>query len=49
MFKNIIKLISVLFISLSFAPASNAETVIKVADFQAGVGGITHAYADFIK
>ena len=49
MLKNIIKLISVIFLSFSFVPAANAETVIKVADFQAGVGGITNAYADFIE
>ena len=49
MLKNVIKLISAIFISFTFIPTANAETVIKVADFQAGVGGITSAYDDFIK
>ena len=49
MFKNIAKFFAVALIALSISNIAKSETVIKVADFQAGVGGITNAYADFIE
>ena len=50
MLKHYIKLLfSVLLITFSFAQFAKAETVIRVVDWQSGVGGITNAYADFIK
>ena len=49
MFKHLFKvLISTLIISLGLGNIAKAETVISVVDWQSGVGGITHAYADFI-
>ena len=48
MFKNLFKLFSAILISVVMTVSARAETIIKVADFQAGVGGITSAYADFI-
>ena len=50
MFKYFIKLfLSAFLIAFSFANITKAETVIRVVDWQSGVGGITNSYADFIK
>ena len=44
MLKHYIKLMfSVLLITFSFAQFAKAETVIRVVDWQSGVGGITNA------
>jgi len=45
LFKFTLALIVSSFVSIS----AKAETVITVVDWQSGVGGITNAYADFIK
>ena len=49
MLKNLMKLFFAVLISAFFSISTKAETVIKVVDWQSGVGGITNAYADFIK
>ena len=49
MIKNIFKFSLALLISTFVSISAKAETVITVVDWQSGVGGITNAYADFIK
>ena len=49
MFKILIRLLTVLLVSTFISVSAKAETVIRVVDWQSGVGGITNAYADFIK
>ena len=49
MFKNIFKFSLALLVSAFVSISAKAETVITVVDWQSGVGGITNAYADFIK
>ena len=50
MTKHFIKIVfSALLITFSYANFVKAETIIRVVDWQSGVGGITNSYADFIK
>ncbi len=49
MVKNIFKFSLALLVSAFVSISAKAETVITVVDWQSGVGGITNAYADFIK
>ena len=49
MIKNLFKFSLALFVSAFMSLSAKAETVITVVDWQSGVGGITNAYADFIK
>ena len=49
MAKNIFKFSLALIVSAFVSLSARAETVITVVDWQSGVGGITNAYADFIK
>ena len=50
MTKHFLKIVfSALLITLSYANFVKAETIIRVVDWQSGVGGITNSYADFIK
>ena len=49
MIKNIFKFSLALIVSAFVSLSVKAETVITVVDWQSGVGGITNAYADFIK
>ena len=49
MIKNIFKFSLALLVSAFVSISAKAETVITVVDWQSGVGGITNAYADFIK
>ena len=49
MVKNIFKFSLALIVSAFVSISAKAETVITVVDWQSGVGGITNAYADFIK
>ena len=49
MMKNLFKFSLALFVSAFMSLSAKAETVITVVDWQSGVGGITNAYADFIK
>ena len=49
MTKHFIKIVfSALLITFSYANFVKAETIIRVVDWQSGVGGITNSYADFI-
>ena len=49
MINNIFKFSLALIVSAFLSISAKAETVITVVDWQSGVGGITNAYADFIK
>ena len=50
MFKHFIKFFALVSILFSFNVfADGHEKIIKVVDWQSGVGGITNSYADFIK
>ena len=49
MIKNIFKFSLALIVSAFVSLSAKAESVITVVDWQSGVGGITNAYADFIK
>ena len=49
MIKNLFKFSLALIVSAFVSISAKAETIISVVDWQSGVGGITNAYADFIK
>ncbi len=49
MMNKLFKFTLALIVSAFFSISAKAETVITVVDWQSGVGGITNAYADFIK
>ena len=49
MFKLFRNFLIALLLTFSFSSIVRSETVIRVVDWQSGVGGITNAYADFIE
>ena len=50
MFKHLTKFVALVSILFSFSVfADGHEKIIRVVDWQSGVGGITNSYADFIK